>query len=156
LAQRSRESRRQIRPEASLASLAPLAFIVVYRLLVHPGAASFLLGFGAGASAAMYIGVIELGVPDRIQNWRIGGDAERRTARQLRPLQRKGWIVHNSVMADRGDRDHIALGPRGLFLLETKHRRGTISVADGALIIQAPDRHRPSEPEPLARLCNAR
>jgi hypothetical protein len=104
----------------------------------------------------MYLGCLELAIPDWIDHWRIGADGERRTARRLRRLQREGWIVHHSVLAERGDRDHIIVGPRGIFLLDTKQRRGRVTVEAGTLVVQHEDSDRPAKPEALAAVSKAR
>lgn len=50
----------------------------------------------------------------------MGPIAEGWTADELRALHRAGWIVHNSVLLEGEDVDHVALGPAGVFAIETK------------------------------------
>lgn len=51
----------------------------------------------------------------------VGGDAETRVAAELAPLQERGWsIIHNVLREGRGNVDHVALGPRAAFAIETK------------------------------------
>ena len=58
----------------------------------------------------------------RVAGPRAGG--ERRVARALRPLERRGWQIDHDVAKPRGGNvDHIALGPNGLFTIETKLNR---------------------------------
>jgi hypothetical protein len=56
---------------------------------------------------------------------RGGAAGERRVARRLRRLSRRGWVVRNDVDRGRGNVDHLVLGPHGAFTIETKlTRRG--------------------------------
>jgi hypothetical protein len=58
---------------------------------------------------------------DEFVRWRNGGAAEQRVAAALRPLLEAGWILRLDVDkgAD-GNVDHVAIGPRGVFAIETK------------------------------------
>lgn len=154
--EKARDWRRRNRLLVLSVSLMPLAFMALFYVVFHPRSTSFLTGFGCGASAAMFFGIRELGLPDRIDNWRVGAEGERRTARRLRRLERSGWVVHHSVMTGRGDWDHIVIGPRGIFLLDSKSRRGQIRVEDGALVVRHGDEGRRSRPEPMANSAVAR
>ncbi|HUB36190.1 MAG TPA: nuclease-related domain-containing protein, partial [Solirubrobacteraceae bacterium] len=60
------------------------------------------------------------------RNWGLGAEGERRTERALRPLVRSGWSIVHDVEARYGNYDHIAVGPAGVFLLETKNLRGIV------------------------------
>jgi hypothetical protein len=56
--------------------------------------------------------------------WTRGAGGERRVARALRPLERRGWQIDHDVAKPRGGNvDHVALGPNGLFTIETKLNR---------------------------------
>ena len=48
--------------------------------------------------------------------------AEQWTAQELRRLRRRGWKVVSHTIPKYGDIDHIAVGPGGLLVLETKWR----------------------------------
>jgi hypothetical protein len=66
----------------------------------------------------------------RAQRWRIGRHSERAVQRRLRRLRRRGWIVVHDVDRGRGNVDHLAIGPRGVFAIETKTtRRGATELA---------------------------
>ncbi len=75
-------------------------------------------------------------VPPHIQNWATGAEGERRTERALRPLERAGWrIVHDLDAPGAGNLDHVAVGPAGVFLLDSKAWGGVVTVdAHGATI----------------------
>jgi hypothetical protein len=65
--------------------------------------------------------------PDAIA-WRRGAVGERRTARLLGPLERHGWaILHDlAVPGSRANIDHLAIGPGGVFVIDSKQYRGRL------------------------------
>lgn len=117
-------------------ALALLAFPLLAGLLVLHGARN-LAGLPApGALAAA--GVVTLGtlwagarfVGRKAQqrgNHYLGWFGERLTAEELDPLRTQGWNIYHDVPIDRGGRegniDHVAIGPGGVFAIETKMRR---------------------------------
>jgi len=52
----------------------------------------------------------------------MGTTAEQWTAQELRKLRRRGWKVVSHTIPKYGDIDHIAVGPGGLLVVETKWR----------------------------------
>jgi len=93
----------------------------------------FLLAFGQwfgfAVSFAFLAVVVGLRRPaeryaDRYGNWLHGGRAEEAVGTTLAELRRDGWIVmHDITKLGGGNIDHIASGPRGVYLIETKLRR---------------------------------
>ena len=65
--------------------------------------------------------------------WRRGAAGERRTARLLGPLERQGWVVlHDlAVPGSRANIDHLAIGPGGVFVVDSKQYRGRLQL-DGS------------------------
>jgi hypothetical protein len=65
--------------------------------------------------------------PDAIA-WRRGAAGERRTARLLGPLERHGWVVlHDlAVPNSAANLDHLAIGPGGVFVIDSKQYRGRL------------------------------
>lgn len=104
-------------------------------LLLAPEQLGFFVGFGVGASAAITLMLID-SPPWHIERWRLGAEGERQTANALRPLTRRGWTLVNDVQTERGNIDHILVGPPGVFLLETKRLGGIVSVERGALSVR--------------------
>jgi hypothetical protein len=96
--------------------------------------------WSVAAAATLTVGialtVYTLGEPPQhVQKWKRGGEGERKTERALKPLERQGWTIEHDVQRDgRANLDHIATGPGGVFLLETKNLAGTISFEDGVLV----------------------
>jgi hypothetical protein len=62
--------------------------------------------------------------------WRRGAVGERRTARLLGPLEREGWaILHDlAVPGSRANLDHLAIGPGGVFVIDSKQYRGRLQL----------------------------
>jgi hypothetical protein len=60
----------------------------------------------------------------------MGATAEQWTAQELRVLRRRGWRVLSHTMPTYGDIDHIAVGPGGLVVLETKWRSDPLALDD--------------------------
>jgi hypothetical protein len=49
------------------------------------------------------------------------------TRARLQPLEAAGWsVLHDVVVGTRGNIDHVAIGPAGLFTIETKSHGGRI------------------------------
>ena len=67
--------------------------------------------------------------PDAIA-WRQGASGERRTARLLAPLERQGWaVLHDlAVPGSRANIDHLAIGPGGVFVIDSKQYRGRLQL----------------------------
>jgi hypothetical protein len=65
--------------------------------------------------------------------WWRGAAGERRTARLLGPLERHGWVVlHDlAVPSSRANLDHLAIGPGGVFVIDSKQYRGRLQL-DGS------------------------
>jgi hypothetical protein len=62
--------------------------------------------------------------------WRRGAAGERRTARLLGPLEQLGWVVlHDlAVPGSRANIDHLAIGPGGIFVVNSKQYRGRLKL----------------------------
>ena len=62
--------------------------------------------------------------------WRRGAAGERRTARLLDPLARQGWaVLHDlAVPGSRANLDHLAIGPGGVFVIDSKQYRGRLQL----------------------------
>jgi hypothetical protein len=62
--------------------------------------------------------------------WRRGAAGERRTARLLAPLERHGWaVLHDlAVPGSRANLDHLAIGPGGVFVIDSKRYRGRLQL----------------------------
>lgn len=60
--------------------------------------------------------------------WFKGNEGERIVRRALEPLNNNYYLINGIVIqGNRGDIDHIVIGPNGIFVLETKNYSGEIS-----------------------------
>lgn len=61
-----------------------------------------------------------------IRNYELGYAGERAVAEQLAPLEREGWRVFHDIPASENGKsfnlDHVAVGPSGIAVIETKTR----------------------------------
>lgn len=98
---------------------------------VGPMFIGFMLGAGL-ASVPWALWTLAL-MGDGSVSWRIGADGERWTANELSHLGREWRVEHCVPFPENGyplDVDHVAIGPHGVFVVETK--RTTRSIDLGA------------------------
>ena len=108
---------------------------VLLTLLLGAGHLGFTAGVGIGAAAAMALCLLD-SPPPHIERWRTGADGEKQTARAVRALVRDGWVLLNDLQRGPGNVDHVLIGPPGVFLLESKHLGGAVSVAGDELVVR--------------------
>jgi Nuclease-related domain len=67
--------------------------------------------------------------------WRHGAEGERRTARLLAPLERRGYQVFHdlAVPGSAANVDHLVVGPTGVFVIDAKRYRGQLRYLGGHL-----------------------
>jgi hypothetical protein len=60
--------------------------------------------------------------------WRCGAAGERRTARLLGPLERRGWaVLHDlAIPGTQANIDHLVIGPGGVLVVDSKRYRGRL------------------------------
>ena len=125
------EAWRRIRPWVLvLLFFMSVAFVVMWSLW---GTMIFLL-----ILSILWMGAASLETYTRVmayrQTWLAGAAAEEQVARRLSVLESRGWTIrHNIPKPGGGDVDHIACGPRGVFVIETKAHRGKVAVESGVL-----------------------
>jgi len=95
---------------------------------VGPGAR----GFVSGVFVTSVVGALShwVSIASGASQASMGQVGEEWTATELRRLRRRGWRILNHVMFRTWDVDHIAVGPHGVFVLETKWRSGRIRLDD--------------------------
>lgn len=81
-------------------------------------------------AAALFLGVVLAAKPyadrftDEALRWLGGARAEQAVGETLNALRHEGWVLlHDVEQRGEGNIDHIASGPNGVFLIETKQRR---------------------------------
>jgi Nuclease-related domain len=62
--------------------------------------------------------------------WRRGAAGERRTARLLDSLERRGWVVlHDlAIPGSKANIDHLVIGPGGVLVIDSKQYRGRLQL----------------------------
>jgi hypothetical protein len=97
-------------------------------------AAQLAWSFGHAIPAAIGAGgglayVLRFRVSADTSAWRRGAKGERLTARRLRRLGR-GWTVFHdlAIPGSRANADHLVIGPPGVFLIDSKHYRGRLTL----------------------------
>lgn len=85
-----------------------------------------------------------LGLRTRAWSWETGLAGEVVVGRQLDSLAGRGWhILHSIPLPNNSDIDHLAIGPGGVFSVNTKHfRKASIWVGDDSAKVN----HGPARP----------
>jgi hypothetical protein len=99
------------------------------------------LGLAAGVPALLVcLGgmVVVFRLPSEALYWDKGARGERRTAEALEPLVQRGFVLlYGRLMPDsRGDIDAIAIGPTGVWVVETKNLSGDVSIVNDRLFVK--------------------
>ena len=106
-----------------------LGFIAFF--LIVGGFLALALGHrvGVAASLAFLACVVVVwryanSYADDLLRWMRGARAEESVGATLNELRREGWILlHDVEQRGEGNIDHIASGPNGVYMIETKQRR---------------------------------
>jgi hypothetical protein len=109
-----------------------LALPLVVGAIIDHHLLSWGLVLALGALYSVWLWVSD-SPPPHIENWRTGARGEHRTAKALAPLRRDGWILLHDLPDDhpggrQGNLDHIAIGPGGVYLLDSKWLGGDATV----------------------------
>jgi len=99
---------------------------------------SYFMGFAAGLAFTFFI-LFWLSPPGWIENWQVGAWGEEATGKELAKLDSTQWSVIHDISTDHGNVDHIAVGPGGVFVLDSKRLGGRVSVDDGVVRVQRLD-----------------
>jgi hypothetical protein len=92
------------------------------------------LGLLVGALAAGAAGwPLRFRTSPEARAWQRGATGERRTARLLGRLERHGWAVLHDLACpgSRANIDHLAIGPGGVFVIDSKLYSGKLHPATG-------------------------
>ena len=124
------------------AVLAPLV-IVANLAAAQWNSLRWTAGLVTGMVVAMFV-IARMSPPAWIENWQDGAIGERWTGRTLRELESQGWRIFHDLAASHGNIDHVVVGPGGVFLLDSKRWKGSITVeGDSAVVrrLEDPDLH---------------
>jgi Nuclease-related domain len=101
------------------------------------GQANPRLGLLAALAATAVVGWLLRFRPSRdTQAWRRGASGEQRTAHLLGRLERHGWaVLHDlAIPGSPANLDHLAIGPGGVLLIDSKHYRGRLWLDDAGFL----------------------
>jgi hypothetical protein len=116
----------------------PLRLAAVTAAALVVGIFAWPLGLAVPAAAVVAAGLaflLRFRVSADTTAWRRGAKGEQRTARRLRRLGR-GWTVFHdlAIPGSRANADHLVIGPPGVFLIDSKHYRGRLTLTpEGSL-----------------------
>jgi hypothetical protein len=98
--------------------------------------ASQLAGLVGLLAAAALAWVLRFRVSPGTSTWRRGAAGERRTARLLSHLEDRGWVVlHDlAVPGSAANIDHLAIGPGGVVVIDSKQYRGRLQLDPNGLL----------------------
>ncbi|MFI5258817.1 MAG: nuclease-related domain-containing protein [Candidatus Limnocylindrales bacterium] len=103
------------------------------------GVAAPGLAAGIPGMSVCLVGMVAVfHLPPEALYWDRGARGERRTASALEPLLQGGFVLlYGRLMPDgRGDIDAIAIGPTGVWVVETKNLSGDVSIINGRLFVK--------------------
>jgi hypothetical protein len=116
------------------AALAAVAALTGQQLGTHIGLLDpWLAGLAAAAGTTWGL---RFRVSQPTRAWRDGARGERATARRLRRLEHHGYMVLHDlqVPGSQANLDHLAVGPAGVFVIDSKYYRGALQLGvDGML-----------------------
>ena len=144
-----RSWRAKIRPSAAVI-FGPFIVAGFVILFLDGHQLSWLAGMATGAFVGAWL-VVRESPPDYIENWHVGAEGERKAEKALKPLERAGWHVFHDVQNGHGNYDHVAVGPAGVYLLESKNLGGIVGITDGVPRLQRrldPENNKPWESIP--------
>lgn len=101
--------------------------------LVDAGTATLLAG---GASCLWAMNVLQqwLGTRRTTEAWRIGAEGEEATAAALASLEPEWTLVHDlEIPRSKANVDHVAVGPGGVVVIETKNVAADVAIRGGRL-----------------------
>jgi hypothetical protein len=92
-------------------------------------------GLVAGVGVALAVGNDLWGRRQTTDAWSIGAEGERRTAKLLAPLAKKGFVVFHDRRhpGSRANLDHIVIGPTGVFVIDSKKYSSKVVIGRDAL-----------------------
>lgn len=73
-------------------------------------------------------------LPSMVYGYFKGARGEEMVAGELARLPATWTIFNGLILPDGTDADHVAVGPQGIFIIETKHWLGDVSIHEGNLL----------------------
>jgi hypothetical protein len=128
-----RRYRRRVLPKLILIVL-PFILAALLLSVLGQGIWRWDGGVLLGAGVAMFVGFLQ-SPPAYIERKANGALGEQRTAKVLRRLERDGWhAAHDLERQNNGNIDHLLIGPRGVFIIDSKFWGGIARVDEAGVI----------------------
>jgi hypothetical protein len=129
----NRQRRQNIREDWRVWLAVPVAIVgfAAWSLLVN-GVAARALAAMAGILAGVMFVLWSLGGHVAAFRWWLGAEGERDTGSEIEKLGPE-WHCEHDLEHERGNWDHVLVGPAGVFLLDSKRLHGTAAVGGDAL-----------------------
>jgi len=114
-----------------------LGAVALGHLRIPSVATARVVPVAAGAAAALVVVTLAVGVAGALRRvapgtgaWAVGAQGERTVADRLRPLSARGIaVLHDRrIPGGRANIDHIAVGPRGVFVIDAKVVSGKVAL----------------------------
>jgi Nuclease-related domain len=133
--QHARATRRRYVRNSTLAVAALMAVLILGITVLGFGWAT--VGLEAAVIAVLLC--LENAAAPLIQRWTRGAQGEERVGAVLDELRGRGWFALHDVNLDKGNIDHVVVGPAGIYTIETKSHHGRISAhkIDARMLKQA-------------------
>jgi hypothetical protein len=128
---------RRMRRRFALVSGLLLLIVIAYNIVGIELGRAWLWSSGA-VTGALLVALMAMreSPPAYIGNWQLGAWGEEATAKVLRPLEQEGWRILHDLEHEQGNIDHIAVGPGGVFLLNSKWLQGDVEVQDDGVLVR--------------------
>lgn len=100
------------------------------------------LGWLAGIVVLLYLGLQFWGAKQHIESYGKGAEGERKTGRVLEHRNPAGYrVLHDRrIPGSRANIDHIAIGPGGVFVIETKNYTGRLEIRGDEIFVSGRNR----------------
>ena len=144
-AQREYERRRARERAAVKANLVwTVPFVLVVATVAGLLAERYIgsMGWIAFAVTGACLGLQFWGTSSHILAYAKGAEGERRTNRSLQKLPDYTVLHDRKIPGSKANIDHIAVGPGGVFVIETKHYEGRVTVTGDDLLVNGRRRTR--------------
>ncbi len=105
----------------------------------------FTSGLVTGALMAIFIAVRE-SPPGWVDRWLTGAQGEQWTDEQLRKLEGRGWVILRDLKRSGYNVDHVAIGPAGVFVVDSKNLDGQVTCSGDELRLRRPGAAADSRP----------
>lgn len=116
-------------------AVAIAVWVVFWALMrLYPGDQDWATAAFAGALVGGLF-ALRQSPPAAIANWQAGAFGEEETAKQLRALERDGWVVLHDLANGTTNFDHVVLGPAGVFCLNSKWSSYRLEQTDNGRLI---------------------